>query len=225
MDQFQETLECTLDAICKKREEKRRVQMLEEIKCQERERKRARRKQMRKHGFFLIIVLLFSAAFIFNPSHVPKNNPATHSMMYDNLSNEKGNFIQVAVASEPPILKGKILTPIKGSIIQPATTVTGYTEGLPVDYPYVLICVDVDHLGLCWSKSIQRANAGFVAEIYEGGPTGDCTVSLYALNRENFKKVAEWIKSGKLGGMPMLSDEYRIHSMTYSFKGEKSSKI
>ena len=110
--------------------------------------------------------------------------------------------------SEP---RGEITQPEDGSRISRTIVISGYTENIPPDRPYVIISVDVKNKSLSWPKKpVIKPNVRFLTTFYEGGPAGECVVSLYAVNDDLHKKF----KEERLGGMPMLPDRYRLDSVS-----------
>lgn len=110
---------------------------------------------------------------------------------------------------------GKITSPNNGDHTSRNIKITGFTENLPPDRPYVLIAVDVQKFNLSWPKKpFIQPNIKFQTSFYEGGPSEKCSVSLYAVNNDMYKKINLWFKEERLGGMPLLPDRFRIDSIT-----------
>ncbi|WP_319409317.1 hypothetical protein [uncultured Desulfosarcina sp.] len=111
-----------------------------------------------------------------------------------------------AVLKDPPILPGgRITAPLPHTITDRTLTVSGYTTNLPVDMPFVWLIVDVPSIGRCWPmKPMIQPNGTFPATIYEGGPTMEYTVSLYAVGYGLNKTIEQWFCDGTFGGLSMI---------------------
>lgn len=110
---------------------------------------------------------------------------------------------------------GKIVQPENGSKISRNIIISGQTENIPPNRPFIVIAVDVKDIGLCWPKKpIIEPNTRFLTSFYEGGPTGKVVVSLYAVHQDLYDKIKQWFKEKRLGGMPIFPDRYRLDSVT-----------
>ena len=71
---------------------------------------------------------------------------------------------------------------------------------------------------MSWTKSTNQGRQGgqvfildrFGISFHKGVPAGECVVLLYAVNDDLYKKIKQWFKEERLGGMPMLPDRYRL---------------
>jgi len=125
-------------------------------------------------------------------------------------------IVAVATNNSPSAsdLIGKITTPINNSKTSRMIEISGYTKNLPPDRPYVVLAVDVKDIGLCWPKKpFIHPNTQFQTTFYEGGPSGTCCVSLYAVNHDLHLKIKQWFDEQRLSGMPIFPNRYRLDSI------------
>lgn len=109
---------------------------------------------------------------------------------------------------------GRIMSPAPGSLTLRDLTLSGYTENIPFDRPFVWMVVDVPELGLCWPKKVDiKRNEPFQVKIHEGGPNQEYTVSLYAVGYRLNAMIEQWIEHGIFGGLPMIPKQYRLDSI------------
>ena len=124
-------------------------------------------------------------------------------------------FYPVSPTSSSSEPRGEITQPENGSKISRTIVISGYTENIPPDRPYVIIAADVKNKNLSWPKKpVIKPNVRFLTTFYEGGSAGECVVSLYAVNDDLYKKIKQWFKEERLGGMPMLPDRFRLDSVS-----------
>jgi hypothetical protein len=115
---------------------------------------------------------------------------------------------------------GKITSPISDAVTNRRVTITGITENIPIDTPFVWLIVDVPSIGRCWPKKpMIQPNGSFQATIFEGGPNMGYTVSLYAVGYGLNKTIEQWLAAGTFGGLPMIPQQYRLDSVRLSLNG------
>ena len=109
---------------------------------------------------------------------------------------------------------GKITAPNNRAITRRTVTITGYTENIPIDTPYIWIMVDVPSIGRAWPKKpVIQPNGAFIVSFYEGGPGTEYTVSLYAVGFGLNRLIEQWKSEGNFGGLPMMPPQYRLDSV------------
>ncbi len=116
---------------------------------------------------------------------------------------------------EIPIDKpwGKILSPAPGLTVQRNFKISGETGNIPDGHKLVLV-VDVERLRLCWPhKPFVEPNTMFKTDFYEGGPLGEFTVSLYAMDERYFANIQEWFDGVIMGGIPLIPTRYLLDSI------------
>lgn len=129
-------------------------------------------------------------------------------------------FRQIAVTDQGAIPYGKITSPAPKGLTDRTVTISGYTENVPFDTPFIWVMVDVPSIGRSWPKKpLIRPNGMFQTVFLEGGPNIDFTVSLYAVGYGLNKTIEDWFAAGTLGGMPMLPQQYKLDSLRLTLNG------
>ena len=113
---------------------------------------------------------------------------------------------------------GKIISPAPGLPVPRSFKISGETGNIPDGHKLVLV-VDVERLRLCWPhKPFIEPNTMFKTEFYEGGPEGEFTVSLYAMDKRYFTNIKEWFDGGIVGGIPLIPSRYLLDSVVLNVK-------
>lgn len=169
-------------------------------------------------GLYAAIALFSMAALLFGSSRIITRTDDYSKKPPDDITTP---IFRNAVFTDQQILPfGKITSPIPNAITDRVVTITGYTENVPFDTPFVWLIVDVPSIGRCWPKKpLIQPNGTFQATIFEGGPNMDYTVSLYAVGYGLNKTIEQWFAAGTFGGLPMIPSQYRLDSVRLTLNG------
>ena len=111
---------------------------------------------------------------------------------------------------------GKILGPAPYDMVQRHFKFTAITRNIP-DGRHIVVAIDNEHLRLSWPKNWNvHPNVCFRTIIYEGGPIGDFTIGVYAVDEEHLKEIKQWAAHRSVGGMPILPERFRLDSILVS---------
>lgn len=176
-------------------------------------------------AFFSAIAFFSMAAFLYGAARI------TARMDYI-AKKPAGAIIPQIPAETTPIFRnavftdqqipsiGKITSPISNAITDRTVTITGYTDSIPIDTPFVWLMVDVPSIGRCWPKKpLIQPNGTFQATIFEGDPNMDYTVSLHAVGYGLNKTIEQRFAAGTFGGLPMIPQQYWMDSVRLSLNG------
>jgi len=131
---------------------------------------------------------------------------------------------QLSSNPEPTKLYGKIMSPIAGTTTGTEIKVSAETKDLEPGQ-YVWLAVDKPEIDLCWPKMSAPANTRFMTTIKEAGPTGNYTVSLYAVPKTINDQWQEWLDQGRFGGLPILPEDRRLDSVDLLLGGNEGNWI
>lgn len=158
---------------------------------------------------FIVTVSIYSAFSFFNPLSKDAINPQDRYRTYDPMLKDTGLLASYRPA-EQSAPHGRILSPQSGSSSSRVIKITGITANIPENH-YVVLAVDVEKQRVCFPKyPFIEPNAAFRTEIYDGGPEGECAVSLYAVDEEYYRKIKLWLDQKRFGGMPLIPLRYRL---------------
>ncbi|GEM_PF-3536776 len=153
--------------------------------------------------FVLILVIGAAALIIAGMRH--------SSSVFSTSTISAGQAAISADSSTKPY--GKLFSPTTGSRTGRKVNVSGETRNLDVGQ-YVWLAVDKPDIGLCWPKAGRiKLNTKFMTTIYEGGPQGHYTLSLYAVNKLINDQWQEWLDHKIFGGLPMPPDKRRLDAV------------
>lgn len=115
--------------------------------------------------------------------------------------------------------RGKIIQPAAGSETGSRVKVTARTWDIEPG-EYVWLVVDKPEMGVCWPKfHVSEVNIHFKIAIYEGGPDGPYSLSLYVVNQDIHDQWTAWQSARKVGGVPMLPKQRLLDTVRLVLKG------
>ena len=119
--------------------------------------------------------------------------------------------------------RGKITHPLRGSQLSRVIEIEGFTKNVPPERRYIWITVDVEKLKLCWPKrQVYKFNEPFKAKFYEGGPKGNLTISIYAVDRGMHEDILKWNEERKITktreGITKIPEWFKLDSSTFELK-------
>lgn len=157
----------------------------------------------------IVAIGIYSAYSFFNPLKTESFNLLDKYRIYDPLP-DNNSLLALSEIQEMDLPYGRIISPRAGETSPRNIKFTGMTAHIPEDH-YVVLAVDVEKQRVCFPKwPIIERNTTFRTEIYDGGPEGECTVSLYAVDEEYYQKILEWLKQERFGGMGLIPLRYRL---------------
>lgn len=171
-------------------------------------------------AFYAAIAAFGLAVFFYGASRIAAHIRIRDPKPINTVMPDKHTFRKVAFTDTQISPIGKLTAPVPNAVTDRTVTITGYTENIPVDTPFVWLIVDVPSIGRCWPKKPAiQPNSTFQTTIFEGGPNMDYTVSLYAVGYGLNKTVEAWFDAGTFGGLPLMPPQYRLDSVNLSLNG------
>lgn len=165
--------------------------------------------------FFAVLIVLVgvhSAFSFFNPLITPSFNPLDKYQIYDPMLKDT-NQLATYRPDKQGIPYGRILSTKSRPRASRVIKIVGMTANIPEDHHVVLV-VDVEAQHVCFPKwPFIASNVAFLTEIYDSGAEGECTVSLYAVDEEYYRKITTWLKQKQFRGMPLIPLKYRLDGM------------